>query len=169
MTTTRFLSAAVLCALAAAAVHAAEAQPKEEPPVGLDAEGQKDLDALLALQNDRPAFDQKLEALAKSGKYRSVFVLTHAMFRLPWIEALEPKGNGDTRMPKLAVEHMLDALVSAREHDKRSAAYFRALRDGKGVKEAEQNLLSWTKDNEAKMEWNGDSFAPKKEAPKEQE
>lgn len=93
--------------------------------------------------------------MAASGEYDSVVALTHAMFELPWVEAQRPRGRRDVRMPKLAVERALDGLVAVPEHDRLSAAYFRALEGDGDVEQARATLLSWTLAQREKLAWDG--------------
>ena len=147
----------------------AAAQPEADAPAapppngraGLDAAWQERLDTLLAAQGDPAEFERLLRDAAASGEYGAVVALTHAMFELPWVEAQRPQGRGDTRMPKLAVEGVLDDLVAVTEHDQLSAGYFRALKGRGDVDEAKAKLIDWTVRHRDLLLWNGTRFIPK--------
>ena len=119
--------------------------------------GVSELAGLLAAQNDPVEFRAKLEKLTSSGDYESVYLLTHAMFELPWLAGKDAR-RPDPTMPKLLVERALDRLVAAQEHDSLSARYFLALRDDGDIEAAKAELLAWTKDHEGAMKWNGWRF-----------
>ena len=125
-------------------------------PRGLTPDDSGLLKGLLQNQSDE-SFDQRLKEISKSGERASVVILTHAMFRLPWVKELEPRLRGDLRMRKLRVEKTLDHPVAYSLHDTLSAYYFRALDDGKGaIDSAETDLLNWTLGCLPQMSWDSE-------------
>lgn len=135
--------------------------PESKVYLGLEQEDVRTLHSLIAIK-DPKAFETEVIRLRQSGKYRSVLILTHAMFALPWVPELEPKHRGDFRMRKVVVEYHLDQLVAAPLHDKLSAAYFRAIvgKEGDSVEETKRAMLDWTIQNRTRLEWRDGRFAP---------
>jgi len=132
--------------------------PRRPLREGLTEEGQDSLDVLLAAQDEPVKFSMRLDQISSSGEYESVVILTHAMFELPWVESLRPRGRYDLRMPKVAVEYSLDHLIAATEHDGLSARYFRALEGRGDLEEAKEKLLRWTLDHREQLKWDGGNF-----------
>jgi hypothetical protein len=151
-------AAALLCAVLEVSCQSGPSQTRRPTPAGLTARGDSQLDALVAAQHDPERFRQELDHISSTGEFESVVVLTHAMFELPWVADLKPESRYDTRMPKLAVKHRLDQLIAAQEHDRLSAAYFRALKTGADIEAAKQELLSWTAAHRSKLAWDGEHF-----------
>lgn len=96
---------------------------------GLTRQECREVQAVLASSDDA-GFDSYLGTLAASGAPRSILVITHVMFELPWEPELEPRHRGDLRMRKLRVESALDDLVASTQHDGLSARYFPEPRPG---------------------------------------
>jgi hypothetical protein len=156
----RFIQVAVIMismAFAACQRSDTDDQPqKDNVRIGLSENGEDLLSRLISSASTESDFDRELKALVESGDYESVFVLTHAMFELPW----DGDVDGGYDAPKSKVEGALDFLVKVPEHDSMSANYWRAL-DGDGsVTEAQSDLLDWTTKNQAILKWDGERFVP---------
>jgi len=104
------------------------------------------------LGGEDAAFDSKVAALAKNGKPISLLILTHLMFELPWDPAWNLDEQRNSRKAK--VEKTLDLLIKGSEHEKLSAAYFRALKGKEEVSAAKTALIDWVEWYQKEFAWN---------------
>ena len=95
-------------------------------------------------------------AHSNSGKFSSVFAMTHAMFELAHVgDKYNPV------LPKWIIQQRLKIVIPSEDFAKLQDAYTKAVVEKGDVESAKSALYAWLKENEAKLTFDKGKYLPK--------
>ena len=101
-------------------------------------------------------FGNVLMAHSNSGKFSSVFAMTHAMFELAHVgDKYNPV------LPKWIIQQRLKIVIPSEDFAKLQDAYTKAVVEKGDVESAKSALYAWLKENEAKLTFDKGKYLPK--------
>jgi len=141
--------------------------PEKEPTPAVPAKPEaaadtikKEVAAIIELSDDRKKCLKKIEEVGKTPNVTSVYILADAMHQLPGGKPNIVRLN--TSDPKWAAYEELKRVVISSAFDKLCNTYLIAAAAGRGTDEAHAAIVSWIKENEAKLVWKKDRFSVEK-------